>query len=206
VAKTLKARGMAWARRDILKAASRAFARRGFHGTTMEEVAREAGCSTSSLYTYFRGKEDLYRSLLVAVHDEFEETRRESILPSLPFRDRLAWLLGRQFEVVERNREFFVMAAQNPPTAAPDGELAELARRNYLRWIDAMTDFLAQGQTEGAVRASAEPRDLAYYATGAIRSTVARWAAGDLDGCLRDHVPRLVEFLVAGGAPREAAP
>ena len=49
--------------REILSAAHRCFARRGFHETTMQEIADEAGLSAGALYRYFEGKEALIRAL-----------------------------------------------------------------------------------------------------------------------------------------------
>lgn len=49
---------------QILDAASRVFARTGLDGSTMSEVAREAGVSHGSLYNYVESKEALFRLLL----------------------------------------------------------------------------------------------------------------------------------------------
>lgn len=49
--------------RDILLAAYRCFARRGFHDATMQEIADEAGLSAGALYRYFDGKEALIQAL-----------------------------------------------------------------------------------------------------------------------------------------------
>ncbi|HUF90193.1 MAG TPA: TetR/AcrR family transcriptional regulator [Gemmatimonadota bacterium] len=49
--------------REILAAAHRRFAQQGFHVTTMQEVAEEAGLSVGALYRYFTGKEELIEAL-----------------------------------------------------------------------------------------------------------------------------------------------
>lgn len=54
-------------RSRLLDAAEAVFARRGFHGASVEEIAREAGATTGALYSNFAGKEDLFLAL-------FEET------------------------------------------------------------------------------------------------------------------------------------
>jgi AcrR family transcriptional regulator len=46
-------------RENILDAAERCFARAGFHGTTMQDICREAGVSAGALYVYFASKEAL---------------------------------------------------------------------------------------------------------------------------------------------------
>lgn len=50
-------------RGQILKAALAVFARKGFHGATVAEIAREARLSEGTIYNYFRSKEDLLISL-----------------------------------------------------------------------------------------------------------------------------------------------
>lgn len=51
-------------RERLLSAARRVFARRGFHGASVDEVAAEAGFSTGALYSNFGGKEDLFLELM----------------------------------------------------------------------------------------------------------------------------------------------
>src|SRR5829696_2161842 len=47
-------------RTDLLDAASRVFARQGFHAATLEDVAREAGYTTGAIYSNFAGKDELF--------------------------------------------------------------------------------------------------------------------------------------------------
>src|SRR5947209_13265538 len=49
-------------REQLLEAASRVFARRGFSEATVEEIANEAGYTTGAVYSNFRGKEELFRA------------------------------------------------------------------------------------------------------------------------------------------------
>lgn len=54
----------------ILRAAERVFARAGFSGATMADIAEEAGLPKANLHYYFGSKADLYRAVLDAVlHD-----------------------------------------------------------------------------------------------------------------------------------------
>ena len=50
-------------RRRLLDAAEAVFARSGFHGASVEEIAHEAGATSGALYSNFAGKEDLFLSL-----------------------------------------------------------------------------------------------------------------------------------------------
>ncbi|MBL8446862.1 MAG: TetR family transcriptional regulator C-terminal domain-containing protein [Zoogloeaceae bacterium] len=51
----------------ILQAAERVFARGGFQGATMAEIAREAGLSKSNVHYYFGTKADVYRAVLANI-------------------------------------------------------------------------------------------------------------------------------------------
>ena len=51
-------------REHLLEAAGRVFARNGYHGASVDEVAEEAGYSTGALYSNFDGKEDLFLAVL----------------------------------------------------------------------------------------------------------------------------------------------
>jgi AcrR family transcriptional regulator len=50
-------------RRRLLDSAEAVFARSGFHGASVEEIAREAGATSGALYSNFAGKEDLFLAL-----------------------------------------------------------------------------------------------------------------------------------------------
>ena len=50
-------------RNQILDAASRLFARKGYKGATIREIAREAGVAEGTIYNYFASKHDLLISL-----------------------------------------------------------------------------------------------------------------------------------------------
>ena len=56
-------RGGSQKRRRILDGALRAFARKGFYGTKVSEIAQEAGVADGTIYLYFRNKDDLLISL-----------------------------------------------------------------------------------------------------------------------------------------------
>ena len=49
-------------RQELLEAATRVFARRGFHGASVDDVAADAGYTTGAVYSNFAGKEDLFLS------------------------------------------------------------------------------------------------------------------------------------------------
>jgi AcrR family transcriptional regulator len=61
-------------RHDLLDAAAHVFARRGYHGATLDEIAARAGLTKGAVYYNFSSKEDLFLSLL---QERVEERVRE---------------------------------------------------------------------------------------------------------------------------------
>lgn len=60
---SLREEQKALTRRRLLDAAEVVFAQRGFHGASVDEIAREAGATTGALYSNFSGKEDLFLAM-----------------------------------------------------------------------------------------------------------------------------------------------
>jgi AcrR family transcriptional regulator len=61
----------------ILSAAHDLFTRRGYHGTSMRAIAKEAGIALGGIYNHFESKESIFREILLAYHPYHE------ILPAL---------------------------------------------------------------------------------------------------------------------------
>jgi AcrR family transcriptional regulator len=73
-------------RQQIMVAAKRVFANRGFAKSTMEDIAHEAELSPGTIYLYFKNKDELYASLSLRVlqylNIRLEQILRESRLPT----------------------------------------------------------------------------------------------------------------------------
>src|SRR5262245_61986393 len=76
------------ARRErLLAAARKLFSRQGYQGTTTKQIAHEAGVTEAIVFRHFRGKEDLYWSVIsaqIAIHDG--RSRLKELLDADPLR------------------------------------------------------------------------------------------------------------------------
>jgi AcrR family transcriptional regulator len=108
-------------RTRIVESAARTFARRGYHGASLDEIARGAGYTKGALYYNFKSKEDLFLALL----DEHIEERL-NLLAAIeaqtdPPEARLRAGAGRVVSSLESDRdwsllffEFAAYAAREP--------------------------------------------------------------------------------------------
>ncbi|MGV3464000.1 MAG: TetR/AcrR family transcriptional regulator [Heyndrickxia sp.] len=60
-------------KKSILLAASKLFAKKGYDHVTMREIAKEAGCSHTTIYIYFKDKEALLHKLSMPVLQNLKE-------------------------------------------------------------------------------------------------------------------------------------
>ncbi|OSC39370.1 TetR/AcrR family transcriptional regulator [Mycobacterium decipiens] len=56
-------------REEILTAAKKVFARKGFHATTIADIAKQAGLAYGLIYWYFDSKDDLFHALMAVEED-----------------------------------------------------------------------------------------------------------------------------------------
>ncbi|GAB6066160.1 TetR/AcrR family transcriptional regulator [Aquifex pyrophilus] len=58
----------------ILLSAKRLFSEKGYYGTSVEEIVRDAGLSKGAFYFYFKSKEDVFKELIEKIHGEIMES------------------------------------------------------------------------------------------------------------------------------------
>lgn len=104
-----RAREIARTRQDILEAAARAFANNGYQAVTMQEIAREAGYTAASLYSYFSSKEEILEGLRDLVRAEMDAIFEQPIPSGIPLREKLHLLFQRQLEATRKRLELVVL-------------------------------------------------------------------------------------------------
>jgi AcrR family transcriptional regulator len=76
-------------RDSIVEAAETLFQKWGIKKTTMEDIAREAGKGKSSLYYYFKNKEDVLEAVAMAQADRITRIVREAVAKKETAREKL---------------------------------------------------------------------------------------------------------------------
>jgi AcrR family transcriptional regulator len=113
------------ARDELLTAALRVFARRGYRDAGVDEIASEAGYSKGALYWHFSGKEEL---LLALIDERIDAPMRDrvALLASAPPDQDMsveatrtfAQQLGEEREALLLEREYWTLAIRDPELRA----------------------------------------------------------------------------------------
>ncbi len=116
-------------REELLAAAARVFARRGFHGASVEAISEDAGLSTGAIYSNFKGKEDLFLSL----YEERIERRRGELRSAVERagggQAGLAAAGANVAEALGSEREWFLLYFEFALHAARDPAFARRFRK-----------------------------------------------------------------------------
>jgi AcrR family transcriptional regulator len=65
-------------RDEIMAAAKEVFARKGFHDTTIADIAKQAGLAYGSIYWYFDSKDELFHALMGTIRYSISPVRSNS--------------------------------------------------------------------------------------------------------------------------------
>lgn len=137
------------ARARLVEAAAKVFARRGFAGSSMDEIAEEAGFSKGALYWHFAGKEDLFFALLEERVDRPIRLMIEALRSAPPDRDMApeASRLFRDFVSKERQtillgHEFWSLALRDPKLRKRYAERRAELREALASALDARAEHL----------------------------------------------------------------
>jgi AcrR family transcriptional regulator len=209
-------RGAEMARAVILEAAAMQFARRGFHGTTIEEIAAAAAYSPAAIYKYFRNKEDLFGSLWGTTSDRVLSILREGREMVGPFAKRLEHVVSRLGGLLQDSPDLLVAyLAQGPHILqSPENGLERCAADQYMTIQRELDDLMEQGIQEGALRAEA-PEDYSLLFMGLLRGFALRWITSSAEGepqsggaggrrqfDIQTNTDRLIELFFRGAGRR----
>jgi AcrR family transcriptional regulator len=110
-------------RRDtILKAAQRLFADKGYHGVSIDEIAREVDVSPAILYRHFKSKQILYNTVLQELSAQRESYVQTVINSGTSFEDILTGMTQVYIRSIEENPdllriELHGLLDRNPATS-----------------------------------------------------------------------------------------
>ncbi len=124
-------------RRQLLDVACDVFAERGFHATSMEEIAIAAGVTKPVLYQHFPSKRALYGELLGDIHTRLLAQLRSATGSAITGRERVEEGFTAYFDFVTKHRSAFKLMFG--ASARNDAEFAQIVART----IDDVAELVA---------------------------------------------------------------
>lgn len=140
-------------RAEILAAAERIFAARGFHDSSVESIAEAAGFASGTIYLYFQDKEALYMAVFIAKLTQLidhVETRSGEVAEPI---EALRRAIGAQLEFHDQHREFFqIFSRERPPIPARKGDDWKHVHDCFSRHTGILRSLIEAGQQRKLLR------------------------------------------------------
>ncbi|MBI6545680.1 MAG: TetR/AcrR family transcriptional regulator [Cyanobacteria bacterium NC_groundwater_1444_Ag_S-0.65um_54_12] len=148
-------------RAQILRSATKVFARTNYRVAGMAEIAKEAGTSEPTVYKYFASKKQLFLDILARVGELTLRSWQEMAAQEPDAVSLLRRIARNQFEVVSSRPELLKVQFQ-ALSEVDDAEIRQLLRANFSTYVAFLADIVRQGQTAGQIDLSLEVGALAW--------------------------------------------
>jgi TetR/AcrR family transcriptional regulator, transcriptional repressor for nem operon len=148
---------------EVVNQALLLFKKRGYHRTSMADLAEACGLLKGSFYHYFSGKEALMKEVLGAVHSYFKAkifviAYDETLLP----RERLEKMLAKQIRVVSSTEGGCLMGNMAIETALVTDEFRPAMRTFFDEYLDALAHVYSYKYDAKKARQMAEQAMVEY--------------------------------------------
>ena len=165
-------------RDKILDCAETLFARRGFAGTGLAEVAEHVGLGKSSLFHHFRSKAELYAAVVARILGVIEERLMRALAAGGTAVDRLDRWIDVLVDLLAEHRTYArILLRSLFEDDELTGELPEEREANEIirRIVAAGAALLKEGIESGAIR----PVSVGHTIQTLIGATVYHFASGE---------------------------
>lgn len=182
--------------RQLLDAATRLFAEKGFHQTTVQEVAAAAGVATGTFYLYFSSKEALFHALIQSLYQEVmraaQEARRRADGDPI---GKLTASIETGVRVFARRKELAQVVLFQ--SAGADPAFGEQMQRVHQALAELVAEDLAEARAAGLI----PDQDMTVSSlalVGTFYEVVMNWLAQGVPADIEAAIPGLVRFNLRG--------
>ena len=190
-------------REAILQAAVRLFGEKGYDGTSIEDLAREAGVGKGTVYGYFQDKSEIFLAFCEEEIDYVFSVLAAGTDPDAPLLEQMMALFLTQFRFVTENREFgrhLIREMAFPRAVASAG-----SREMDARYLGEIGNILERAQKRGELREDCDRFLATVHFYALYLTALSGWYTGyvrtmeEVEASLRELFRQALEGLSAGG-------
>lgn len=185
--------------KQIKEAALRLFSERGFHNTTVTQIAEAAELGKGTIYWYWKSKEDLAFSLVEEMLRDFVRLIEKARDGEGPVADRFEHLVAEMAELYYQEREYLRLLwkfrADRHYIFSPD--YTRKVTSYYVRMRKALEEIVEQGIGGGELR-EVDPKRTAFILLGIAEGLELEWLENEGDFSMREALMEIMEIFIAG--------
>ena len=180
---------------EIIDAAARVFAERGYHGASTQDIADVLGIRQASLYYYFASKEEALEQVCMLGVEGFVERAAAIVSGPATAPERIRALIAAHLAPLGDRRDY-VRVFLRERAHLPDASRRRVGRlsRRLERLIEST---FAAGIAAGEMRADLDPR-LATLALLGMCNAVQSWLPSEANASVDDVAAAYADLLLDG--------
>jgi TetR/AcrR family transcriptional regulator, fatty acid metabolism regulator protein len=195
-------------RERIIAAATEVFARSGFHGARVADIAEQAGIAYGLVYHYFHNKDDILAAIFTERWAQYVSYLHEVAATELGFREQMRRLVHFWVEIYRREPDLMTVLINEVTRSYEFLESHDIG--TVMVAFDAIEGMIRAAQDRGEIADTVDPKLASYIVFGAAEMVLT----GYVMGTLRRSDPsefagdesQMLEVLLDGLAPRTASP
>lgn len=190
-------------RQQLLFAALKSFADRGYAGTSVQEIVDAAQVSKPALYYYFKDKAELFQALVDQAHDERFHLMQQAAQRGRTIAEKLEEVVTAIFEFSLQHRELMRLAFASAFAASGEAPGQSRCREKGRRNFEFLRSLIEQGQKSGELARTFTADELTMGIYGQLNSYVMiRLLVPDCP-LNRQTAQQVVRLFLEGAGPRE---
>lgn len=185
-------------RRQIMEAAMTLFGRQGLIGTSLVDIAREAGVTRGAIYWHFANKEELFIALMSEMCEPMQDlviacTDPAEMNPLALLKETFRHLL-RSVRERPAHRQLFRVLFNLMGQAPSDDSVWIMLLRQLQGYRELLTLSLANAVSRQQLPATLDCERAAVFLQCALDGFILNWL-NDIDGSMQDDVDAVLDGL-----------
>ena len=138
---------------EILDAARRIFANKGFSATTVDDIAESANVAKGTIYLYYKSKRDIYFAALKQGIEAVNSETQRRLEQSVTIQEKLRAFISTRVRYFEENGDFFkIYHSEFSNILIHPAHLDEDFRDLYLQQAKVLEVILRAAAKQGQIR------------------------------------------------------
>jgi TetR/AcrR family transcriptional regulator, cholesterol catabolism regulator len=188
---------------EMLAAAAKVFARRGYHGASTQDIADVLGIRQASLYYYFASKEAALEAVCADGIADYEHRARAILRSRQSAAQKVASLVVQHLAPLQERLDFtLTFLRERRFLPAPARQRIRAIELRYERIIEKVIE---QGIAAGEFRAGLDAR-MATLALLGLGNSAAAWYGRERDATLERITANYIDLLVRAFRSGDAPP
>jgi TetR/AcrR family fatty acid metabolism transcriptional regulator len=163
-------------RRQILDAAVRVFARRGFHTSRVGDIAEEAGVAHGLLYHYFSSKDEVLQTVFRENWSELLQRFEQVDASDEPADEKLRGIVKILLRTWRNDPDLVTVMVREVGRSAQLATQVEVIGQGFA----VIERVIREGQAEGVFRSGLDPRLASWVVYGGLEEILTGWVMGRL--------------------------